>query len=151
MATWAELAAAAPKLAASGRELLYRNGDGEGLLATVRGEGLPRVNPINAGIVGGRLYTFVIGGSAKRRDLESDGRYALHTHVDPASPSEFSIRGRARPVEGGPTRSAVATEWFFTVDDSYVLFELDVAHALLGERHTADEWPPRYTSWSAPG
>jgi hypothetical protein len=42
-------------------------------------------------------------------------------------------------------------EWFFTVDESYMLFELDVAHALLVVRQAADEWPPRYKSWSAPG
>ena len=80
-------------------------------------------------------------------DLEEDGRYALHTHQDPAAPSEFALRGRARLVEDGPEREGAATVWAFTVDATYALFELSIETALLGARATADEWPPRYTSW----
>jgi hypothetical protein len=42
-----------------------------------------------------------------------------------------------------------ADGWHFTVDDGYRLFELDVEHALLGERASADDWPPAYRSWRA--
>jgi glycosyltransferase involved in cell wall biosynthesis len=34
-------------------------------------------------------------------------------------------------------------------DESYDLYEFSIEHALLGERASADEWPPRYTSWAA--
>ena len=95
MVTWAEFAAAAPDIAAEGRRLIYARGDGEALLATVRGDDLPRIHPINVAIVDDRLYAFVISGSPKRHDLELDGRYALHTHQDPAAPSEVGLRGRA--------------------------------------------------------
>ena len=149
MATWSEFEAGAPSLAAAGGRLMYRNGDGEGLLVTVRGDDPPRAHPVNAGIVDGHLYTFVQAGSAKRKDLEEDGRYALHTHMDPAAPSEFMVRGRARLIEDGATRSAIAADWFFTVNDSYPLYELLVEHAVLGERATANDWPPNYTSWVA--
>jgi hypothetical protein len=44
----------------------------------------------------------------------------------------------------------VGDAWFFEVDDTYLLVELDVAQALLGVRG-ADEWPPRYTRWSPAG
>ena len=148
MTTWAEFEAEAPALAAVGRRLIYRAGDGEGLLVTVRGAGLPRINPVNVGVVDGHLYTFVQAKSAKRADLENDGRYALHTHMDPAAPDEFSVRGRARLVGNPRTREAVGKDWFFTVDNSYPLFELMLERVLLGERG-ADEWPPRYSSWSA--
>lgn len=147
--TWADFEAAAADMAADGRRLIYARGDGEALLATVRDGDAPRIHPINVGIVESRLYAFIIGRSPKRADLESDGRYALHTHVDPAAPSEFSVRGRAHLVEAGAVRSAVASGWFFTVDETYRLFELSVETALLGRR-AADEWPPRYRSWSAP-
>lgn len=70
--------------------------------------------------------------------------------MDPAAPHEFLVRGRARLVDDDAIRSAVASGWFFTVDDSYPLFELLVERAVLGERATADDWPPRYTSWVAP-
>jgi pyridoxamine 5'-phosphate oxidase-like protein len=147
--SWGELEAAAPEIAAEGRRLFYARGDGEAILATIRGDGLPRIHPVNVGLVDGRLYTFAIGSSPKRVDLERDGRYAVHSHQDPAAPSEVALRGHARMVEAGPERDRAAADWPFTVDDSYVLFELRIAAALLGARPTADDWPPRYSSWSA--
>lgn len=143
---WGEFAAAEPEMAARGRQLVYRRGDGEGFLVTVAGDGLPRAHPVNVGVVGDRLYAFVQSRSAKARDLEADGRYALHSHQDPAEPDEFLVRGRARKVEDPATRADIAREWFFSVSDDYPLYELLIEHAILGERG-ADEWPPRYRSW----
>lgn len=150
MATWAEFEAAAPEMAARGRELMYRTGDGEGMLVTVRGDSPPRVHPVNVGVVDGHLYTFVQAKSAKRTDLETDGRYALHSHYDPQAPHEFQVRGRARAITDEATRSAIAANWFFNAKD-YPLFELLIDTALLGHRPTADDWPPQYTSWKAEG
>jgi hypothetical protein len=147
MATWAEFAAAAPDIAAEARRLIYARGDGEALLATVRGDDLPRIHPINLAIVDERLYAFVIARSPKRLDLELDGRYALHTHQDPAAPAEVGLRGRARLVEDEAERGTVAAGWAFGVDDSYTLFEFSIESALLGARATPEEWPPRYSSW----
>jgi hypothetical protein len=149
MTTWAEFEAAAPDLAAEGRRLLYRTGHGEAMLATVRGEATaPRMNPISVGIVGGRVHAFILG-SPKLADLEQDGRYALHSHHDPAAPGEFALRGRARLVDDDAVRSAVAAGWSFEVDATYRLFEFSIDSALLGVRPTADDWPPKYTSWKA--
>ena len=75
-----------------------------------------------------------------------DGRYALHTHQDPAAPSEVALRGRARLVEDESERARVAAGWSFEVDDSYTLFEFSIDTALLGARATADDWPPRYST-----
>jgi len=146
LATWADLASGTPAIAETGREVLYRRGDGEGLLATVRGEAPPRIHPVNVGVVEGGLYVFLLD-SAKRRDLAEDGRFALHGHQDPSEPTEFSVRGRARLIESGELRDRIGAGWFFDVDDSYWLFELRIESAILGERG-ADEWPPRYTRWS---
>lgn len=148
MVTWAQFEALAPSIAGEGRRLLRRAGIDQGLLATVRGDDLPRIHPVYVAIVDGRLYTF-LSRSAKRGDLVRDGRFALHTHQDPASPSEFSIRGRASRVDDRAERARIAGAWVFETDDSYVLFELSVEDALLGSRNGPDEWPPRYTSWSA--
>ncbi|TME09525.1 MAG: hypothetical protein E6I65_11085 [Chloroflexi bacterium] len=146
-AGWADFAAASPDLAAAGARHLDR-ANGAALLATVRGaDAAPRLHPVTVGIVEGGLYVFVLD-SAKRRDLEEDGRYALHAHQDKAAPDEFSVRGRARLIHAGDLRDRVATGWFFEVDDTYWLFELAIETAILGER-AADEWPPRYTRWSA--
>ena len=145
MVTWSELAAAAPDIAAEGRRLLYARGDGEALLATVRGDEPPRIHPINVGVVDGRLYAFLLR-SAKRVDLEQDGRYALHAHQDPAAPDEFSVRGRAHLIDDADVRAVVGGSWFFEIDETYHLFEFSIDSAVLGLRR-ADEWPPRYTRW----
>lgn len=149
MTTWADFAGAAPEIAEAGRALLERTGVGEGILATVRDDLPPRIHPVKVGFADGRLLTFVIVGSAKTRDLEEDGRYALHAHLDPEAPSEFLVRGRAVAVTDGRLRSAAVAGWPFEVDDGYALYELSVDHALLGQRATADDWPPVYTSWRA--
>ena len=149
MVTWAEFAAAAPEIASEGRRLLYALGGGKALLATVRGDDPPRIHPITVAIVGERLYAFIIARSPKKLDLELDGRYALHTHMDQAAPNEFALRGRARLVDDPEERGRVATGWAFEVDDSYTLFEFSIENAVLGARATADDWPPIYTSWRA--
>jgi hypothetical protein len=147
VAAWSEFEADAPALAAEGRRLVYARGNGEALLVTVRGDDLPRVHPVNVGVVDGGLYVFLLP-SAKRTDLERDGRYALHTHQDPAAPDEFSVRGRAAVVDETDIRARVADAWPFDVDDTYMLAELSVEQAILGLRN-ADEWPPRYRRWCA--
>ena len=151
MVTWAEFAAAAPEIASEGTRLLYAMGGGKALLATVRGDDTPRIHPITVAIVGERLYAFIIARSPKKLDLELDGRYALHTHMDQAAPNEFALRGRARLVDDPDERGRVATGWAFEVDDSYTLFEFSIENAVLGARATADAWPPIYTSWRATG
>src|SRR5258707_6422586 len=147
MATWAEFETAAPELAAAGWKLLAAQAtgdtDGDGLLATGLADLAPRIHPLSVGVAGGHLYTFVLQ-SAKLRDLEQDGRYALHSHQDPKAPDEFMLRGRASRVDG-PARDAAAAGWSFEVDNTYVLFELLIESAVLGQR-AADEWPPRYTT-----
>ena len=146
MDSWNAFERAEPEMAEKGRALLYQRGDGEGFLATVAADGTPRIHPLNAGVVDGRLLVFVQDRSAKARDLEANPHYALHAHQDPAQPHEFLVRGQARLVTDPAVRAAAAREWFFTVSDNYPLYELQIAHALLGERG-ANEWPPRYRSW----
>ena len=147
MENWSAFEAAEAEVAEKGRALLYRRGDGEGLLATVAANGTPRIHPLNAGVKDGRLLLFVQAQSAKARDLEANRHYALHAHMDPSAPHEFMVRGEARLVTDAFVRQAAAADWFFTVSETYPLYELLIGHALLGERDSADEWPPRYRSW----
>jgi hypothetical protein len=146
---WSDFAAAEPQMAEQGHALIYRRGDGEGLFVTVAGEGLPRVHPINVGVVDGRLVAFIQDKSAKAKDLEADGRYALHAVYDPTQPHEFLVRGRAQRITDSAVRDIMAKDWFFTVSDAYPLYELMVKHVVLGERATADDWPPKYRFWRA--
>lgn len=150
MGTWADFAAEAPSIAEAGRRLIYRAETGSGLLATVRGDSLPRIHPITVAVAEGRLVAFIILDSPKARDLAEDGRYALHAHHDPDVPHEFTVRGRAQAIDDHQTRAGIADAWKFEVDDTYRLFEFLIDHAVLGERATAHDWPPRYTSWRDP-
>jgi hypothetical protein len=147
MGDWASFAAAEPEMAEKGRALLYQRGDGEGFLATVAANGAPRMHPLNVGVVDGRLLVFVQARSAKTKDLAANPHYALHAHQDPERPHEFLVRGTARLVADPVVRSAAAGQWFFTVSDDYPLYELLIEHALLGERESANDWPPQYRSW----
>jgi pyridoxamine 5'-phosphate oxidase-like protein len=147
--SWAGLEAEAPLIAERGRALLMRTGSGEGMLASVAGDGLPRLHPVVVDIVDGHLVVFGIDGSPKTRELLSDGRYAFHTHLDPAVPHELSLRGRAHVVTDPHVHEGALATWPFDARDGYTLIELDIEHALLGERETRDDWPPRYTAWHA--
>ena len=146
MGTWGEFATAAPDIAARGMQLLYRTGHGEALLVTVRGDDPPQAHPISVGVVDGGLYAFILR-SPKLRDLEEDGRYALHAHFDPAAPHEFLIRGRVRPVDQ-VTRASLAADWEWSVGNAPA-FEFLVEDALYGERASVDDWPPKYAAWTA--
>ena len=146
MVTWGDFERAAPAIAGKGRELLYRSGDGAALLVTVRGDEPPRVHPISLGVVEGGLYAFILP-SPKLHDLDQDGRYALHAHFNPDAPDEFLVRGRVRPVDA-PIRAKLAGAWSFTVGNARA-FEFLIEDALYGERATADDWPPRYRTWSS--
>ena len=146
LATWADLAAADPSLAATARALLERSGTGEGLLASVRLDAPPRIHPVNVAIVDGRLVTVVLAGSAKAVDLLADGRFALHAHQDPAVPHELLVRGRAIPVTDPAERARLVAGWAFEVPADAHVLDLRIEHVLVGERPSPDAWPPAYRS-----
>lgn len=146
LATWGDLAAADPALAATALTLLERSGTGEGLLASVRLDAAPRIHPVNVAVVDGRLVTVVLAGSAKAVDLIADGRYALHAHQDPAVPHELLLRGRAIRVTDSAERARLIDGWAFEVPADAHVLDLRIEQALLGERADPDVWPPVYRS-----
>jgi hypothetical protein len=145
--SWSVFQRDAPELAELVRRLLRRDDIDQAFLATVRDGEPPRIHPVYVGLVDGHLYTFVSG--AKRRDLEADGRYALHPHQDAAVPHEAMLRGRGRHVVDADERQRIAATWSFQPGDEFGLFELRLDQVVVGRRDSADEWPPRYTSWPA--
>jgi len=144
MATWSEFEQAQPEMAKSGRELLYRTGSGEALLATVGGDGPLRIHPIAVAVRDGGLYAFILR-SPKLNDLQQDGRYALHAYPDAAVPREFSVSGHARPV-AEDLRAKLAADWAFDPGDGPA-FEFLIEHAVIGERTSRSAWPPSYRAW----
>ena len=148
--SWQDLEDASPRIAARGRELVMRGGTGRGMLASVTATGLPRLHPVSVVIDGRAAARVQHRCSPRTRALLEDGRYAFHAHLDPAHPDELLLRGHAIAVTDATVRGRALAVWPFDASEGYTLFELSVEHALLGERETADDWPPRYTTWHAP-
>jgi hypothetical protein len=105
---WADFMEAAPQLAALGRERIERFGFV--FLGTLRADGGPRINPVEAHLVQGELTHALIKDSLKAADLGRDPRAYLHTPVLDAElgrPGEFKMRARAVAIEEAALRSAV--------------------------------------------
>ena len=79
MVTWQAFETEARELTSFGRERIDRR---VSFLATVRGDGGPRVHPVTPWIVGGSLYVRMYVTSPKVADLERDPRFALHSMMD---------------------------------------------------------------------
>jgi nitroimidazol reductase NimA-like FMN-containing flavoprotein (pyridoxamine 5'-phosphate oxidase superfamily) len=151
VATWAEVAASAPELAADG-ERLFRAFT-LAFLATVRADGGPRVHPVTVTVHDGRLYVFLVHGTPKRADLLRDPRFALHSFpsfprgtVDSYVDDEVVLFGRARPIEDAGTRAAVAAVHNDTVHERDLLFELGVERA---QHKTRRDGRAVYIRWPA--
>jgi hypothetical protein len=99
MLRWAEFEAAASELAMLGRERFERFGFL--FVGTVRKDGGPRVNPVEAYVVDGHLVLNMMWHSRKALDLLRDPRIYLHTPITDrlGAPGEFKAAGRAVPIE----------------------------------------------------
>jgi len=150
---WAEFEEAAPELAALGRERIEQFGFV--FIGTVRRDGGPRVNPVEAHFVAGDLALCMIRGSLKARDLLRDSRAFLHSPVlerHLGTPGEFKLRGRALSVADAARRDLVAEtvesrsgwrppdDWhFFTVAvESAVFHRYEPREAI----HRMTRWTP---------
>jgi pyridoxamine 5'-phosphate oxidase-like protein len=133
MASWSEFVAAEPSLAAAIRALLQQYGPGMGYLATVRPDGGPRVHPVSPVITPTGLYCFLVD-SPKRRDLDRDGRYALHSYPPEENDDEAYVSGRAVPVHDPVVIARLANALHASPDVDWRLFELLIDVAML-RRH----------------
>jgi Pyridoxamine 5'-phosphate oxidase len=97
--SWAQVAAEAPELAERARG--YLDAHKHKTLATLRRDGSPRLSGIEAEIVDGELWMGMMPGSLKAKDLQRDGRFALHSASEdpPAWPGDAKVAGRAIEVE----------------------------------------------------
>ncbi|WP_416901766.1 pyridoxamine 5'-phosphate oxidase family protein [Micromonospora echinospora] len=141
MASWSEFATDEPRLADAIRLLLQQYGPGFGYLATVRADGGPRVHPVSPVISDEGLFCFVID-SPKRRDLERDGRYALHSFPPEESDDEAYVAGHARPVTDQARVARLAECFRAEPRADWRLFEFTVDVAMLTRRdHVGPEAP----------
>ncbi|MGV9210521.1 pyridoxamine 5'-phosphate oxidase family protein [Micromonospora sp. RB23] len=133
MASWSDFAADEPRLADGIRVLLQQYGPGFGYLATVRADGGPRVHPVSPVITDEGLFCFIID-SPKRRDLERDGRYALHSFPPEESDDEAYVAGHAWPVTDPVRVARLAQSARAEPRVDWRLFEFTVDVAMLTRR-----------------
>lgn len=153
MVTWKDLSTAAPELAQVGSTLLNQFGVGLAFLATVRGDGAPRLHPVCPVISGERLFVLITTTSPKHEDLIRDGRYALQTFPQPKPGSdEFSLAGRARLIDDAATRAAVLRDARHRADESEALFELWIDRVMhtRWENVLTPAMRPARQKWRAP-
>lgn len=133
MSTWSDFNAAQPQLASTVHSLLYQYGSGLGYLATVRADGGPRIHPVAPVIAEGGLFCFLVN-SPKRRDLERDGRYALHAYPPEHSDDEAFLSGIAEPVTDRTRAARIARAARAAPGVDWRLFELSIDVALVVHR-----------------
>jgi len=137
MASWSEVEAAAPALAARVRATM--DAHKHKVLATLRRDGSPRVSGIEAEFSDGELWLGMMPGSRKAMDLRRDPRLALHsasvdpTEEDPSGwPGDAKVAGRAVEVDDPALVERLAGEG----GGGAHLFRVDLAevvHTRVGE------------------
>ena len=127
-AGWPEFSRSAPEIAEAGVRLLAANE--VAFLATVAGNGRPRLHPFVPRIVDDTLIAFIMRTSPKRRDLDTNGCYALHMMPGPEDEEVF-FSGLAVRADTGLRDEASEAMGFATgVDDDHLLYELRIERAL---------------------
>jgi hypothetical protein len=122
MATWTEFSAEAPEIA----ELAERRLAATGLMmiATLRRDGFPRISPLEPVIADGRLtlhdgrlWLGMMVDSTKSRDLQRDGRFALHSATADKMVTEGDVKmwGVATQVTDHDTLARFADHIFASV------------------------------------
>ena len=146
MTSWADFALAVPELAAFGAERLLRP---PAYLATVTGDGGPRVHPVTPIVSSTGLFVFMEPTSPKGRDLRERRRFAMHSGVPDSAGSggEFFLSGEGLAVDDDAVRAGVIAASSYAPAERYVLFELLVGSARA--RGYGDVTLPEPSRWSA--
>lgn len=145
MTTWQQFSDEAPDLASAVRARLEATK--HHVLATLRRDGSPRVSGTEVQFRGPDLVVGMMGGSVKARDLQRDGRFALH-----ANPGDGSMAGGDAKVAGHATEviddpSPADGEQGPPAPPSH-LFRLSLAEVVLtavhpdGDRLVIETWRP---------
>jgi hypothetical protein len=150
---WAELERRQPGLARLGRRRLLD--PGVVLVATIRGDGTPRVSPVEPFVLDGGLWLSMLWHSRKAADLLRDPRVLVHSVITnrDGGEGEFKIRGTARAEENPGVQAryaaAVGASLGWTpVPGRFHLFSVTIGDvtfirydAASGDQHVA-RWPP---------
>jgi hypothetical protein len=99
MASWSEVEAQAPELAARARE--FFDAHKHKTLATLRSDGSPRISGIESEFEDGELEFGSMSNAVKALDLRRDPRFALHSGSDEPTnwKGDAKVAGLAHEVE----------------------------------------------------
>lgn len=156
MLRWEDFQRDRPDLAEAGRDLLYRFGVGLAFLGTVRADGGPRLHPMCPVLVDGGLYGLLEPGP-KRRDLDRDGRYAMHGFPPADNEDAFYITGHASRLEEAEVIDRVISSfWTERGKDEQPAqaagqraYEFLIDTCLLTRTTGHGDWDPQHTIWKA--
>jgi len=147
VASWGEIEAEAPDLAAAAREFLEART--HKTIATLRRDGSPRISGTEATLHGGELWWGSMPNAVKALDLRRDPRFALHSGSEdpPDWAGDTKVAGRAEEMTGERRTNAVESLGWELGDDSHVfraeIEELSVVR--LNEERTkliVESWKP---------
>ena len=108
MASWSDVEAEAPELAALAKRLLDLNK--HKVLGTLRRDGSPRLSGTEVKFADGELWLGSMPGALKARDLQRDPRFAIHgAPLDPDAgwEGDAKLGGRAEEITDPERRAAV--------------------------------------------
>ncbi len=146
MATWRQFSDEAPELAAAVRARLEATK--HHVLATLRRDGSPRVSGTEVDFSGDDLTVGSMWEAVKARDLQRDGRFALHANPGEGTTmagGDAKLSGVAVEVGDDGKR---AYEEHANPPEPYHLFRLELAEAVLtslhpeGDRLVIETWRP---------
>jgi hypothetical protein len=152
MVVWNEFAENDPSLAKVGEDQLFQYGVGLAFLATISGDGGPRLHPVCPVLSGNRLNVLILPNSPKRMDLELDGRYALQAFPQAKPDSdEFYLSGLARKIDSEELIAQVLSDAKHHASPDETLFELEVEKAMhtRWEGFGTPEYHSVHTTWIA--
>ncbi|MFR9801667.1 pyridoxamine 5'-phosphate oxidase family protein [Pseudonocardia sp. RS010] len=139
MASWKDVEEQAPELAGRARRLFEAHR--HKTIATLRGDGAPRISGIEARFEAGELVFGSMPGARKGADLRRDPRFALHsTSVDPPEDAPATWEGDAkvagRAVHTGSLAGEISGDAFRADVTEVVVTRLNEA----ADRLVVDFW-----------
>jgi hypothetical protein len=131
MASWTEVEAAAPELAAQARKVLEAHL--HKTMATVRKDGSPRISGTEAKFFEGDIYLGSMPGSRKAADLRRDPRLALHCApiYTKLTDGDAKLSGRAVEVTDPGVIARFTDSLEERPPDPFPLFRIDITELTL--------------------